>query len=90
LLARACAEQSLCRSYCWKIKGAVKHVQVSPTEFTFTVRFQDKEGILFDGGESVTPRVSGPPGCSKFSHAAAKVEDQFYLDAIPVFTGCWA
>lgn len=89
LLARACEDRSGCRFYCWSIKDVVKSSQASPTDFHFTVRFEDESGNLLVGGDNVTPRVCDPPGCSQFTYTVIKISDQFYVDGIPVFTGCW-
>jgi hypothetical protein len=89
LLARACGDRAGCKFFCWRIKDVIDRVQASPTTFYFTVRFEDEEGNLLIGGDNVTPRVWDPPGCTEFKYAVVKVEDQFYVDGIPVFTGCW-
>jgi hypothetical protein len=91
LLSRACGDRSSCQFYCWRIKDVMSRVQVSPAEYSFTVRFEDGNGNLLVGGDNVTPRVCDPPGCthSEYVYAVVKLEDQFYVDGIPVFTGCW-
>jgi hypothetical protein len=93
LLERACDEHDRagCVFYCWKIKDIVRRSQASSDEFYFTVRFEDEDGNLLIGGDNVTPRVCDPPGCmhSEYSYEVRKNEGRFYVDGIPVFSGCW-
>jgi hypothetical protein len=93
LLERACDDNDRagCVFYCWKIKDIVRRSQASSDEFYFTVRFEDEDGNLLVGGDNVTPRVCDPPGCrhSEYSYVVRKHESRYYVDGIPVFSGCW-
>ena len=91
LLSRACSDRSSCRFYCWKIRDVVNRVQATPSDSHFTVRFEDGDGNLLVGGDNVTPRVCDPPGCthSEYVYAVVKQENRFFVDGIPVFSGCW-
>ncbi len=91
LLIEACGDRSGCQFYCWKIKDVVDRIRVSSNRFVFVVRFEDEEGNLLTGGDNVTPRVCDPPGCrhSEYAYTVIKDEGDFYVDGIPVFSGCW-
>src|SRR3990172_13370158 len=69
----------------------VNRVQATPSDSHFTVRFEDGDGNLLVGGDNVTPRVCDPPGCthSEYVYAVVKQENRFFVDGIPVFSGCW-
>lgn len=93
LLERACEDNDRagCIFYCWRIKDIVRRSQASLDEFHFIVRFEDEDGNLLIGGDNVTPRVCDPPGCthSEYSYTVRKHDGRFYVDGIPVFSGCW-
>jgi hypothetical protein len=93
LLARACtpSEQSWCVFYCWKIKDVVSRDQVAFDEYVFHVRFEDQAGHLLVDGDNVTSRPCGPTGCKQevFIYRVILVEGKYYVDGVPVFSGCW-
>jgi hypothetical protein len=93
LLARACNDKERfgCLFYCWRIKDVVDRNQASSEKFFFNVRFEDNEGNLLVGGDNVTPRVCDPPGCthSEYAYTVFMRGNRFFVDGIPVFSGCW-
>lgn len=93
LLEKACesAVHAGCRFYCWRIKDVVGQSKVSSHSFVFTVRFEDPEGNLLSGGDNVTPGVCAPPDCprTQFAYTVRKEGEAFYVEGVPVFSGCW-
>ncbi len=78
--------------YCWKLKDFVRQEQISPGRYLFTVRFEDDNGNLLNGGDNKTPVPCLPPeNCprTQYAYTVSKVMDEFLVQELPVCAGCW-
>lgn len=93
MLERACESDpgAGCSFHCWRIRDVLGQTILSDHSFAFMVRFEDGEGYLLRGGNNVTPGVCTTPDCQRteFSYTVRKEGDAYYVEGVPVFSGCW-
>lgn len=77
--------------YCWKLKDIVGQEQISPDRYLFTVRFEDDNGNLLIGGDNTTAMPCLREDCprSQYTYTVLQVEDEFFVQELPVCADCW-